>query len=74
MAYIANEQTHPVPYYDININDILILIACREIIFEYCYMKPNLDCNFTSPIDLTSNGIPLMHNINRKMLLKSTFR
>ena len=30
----------------------------REIFAESCPIKTNLDCNYTFPMDLASNGIP----------------
>ena len=32
-------------------------LAHREINSESCEIKPNLDCNYTFPIDLVPNGI-----------------
>ena len=31
----------------------------REIFLESNSMEPNLDCNYTFPIDLAPNGLPV---------------
>ena len=38
----------------------------REIASESCQIEPNLYCNYTFPIDLTSNGIPFGANLIKK--------
>ena len=39
----------------------------QKIFFEFCYIKPNLDCKYTFLIDLTSSRIAL----NAKSIEKS---
>ena len=34
-----------------------IQITYREIFSQSCWIKPNLDCNYTFPIDLAPKGI-----------------
>ena len=35
-----------------------IIFTRRELYFKSGYIRPNLDCNHASPIDLTPNGMP----------------
>ena len=43
----------------------------RKLDFESCYIKPNLDCNYTFPMDLKPNGIPFGAKSNGKVILQS---
>ena len=52
----------------------------EKLVFQSCYIKPNLDCNHTFSIDLLSNGIPFgdksieKFNYNLNLVLLYIFR
>ena len=48
MVYLSHAKVKLVMYQ--------LLCAQKKINFESCYIKPNLDCDYTFQIDLASNG------------------
>ena len=45
----------------------------REILSAFCETKPNLDCNYTFPIDFTITEIPFGAKSIGKVQLQSKF-
>ena len=49
------------------------MFCFTQIVPDSCQLKPNLDCNYTSQIDLAPKGISFDVKSIGKVLLKSKF-
>ena len=50
-------KIHQVPKCDAHSLVGILLVGKDNILIESCWLKPNLDCNYTFPIDLAPNWI-----------------
>ena len=48
----------------VSIRNVFILYRHREIISEFCYIKPNCNRNYPFPIDFEQNGNPYIKDIS----------